>query len=427
MREDTRHFVVGGLEEGVIVSFSTHDSVGTTPPADSGGSPSRPWYPFGTNNLLPDELNRLIWDNSTKPELIKKVAAFMVGKGFHPYIPRIVNNEIVPELVTDSRWTEFEKRHQLPKKMMSAAKNLATFNNVAVEVVLNGTKNAIHTIKIHDFNKVRAEIIGRSGRIEAYYLCGNWKSPKYAVGNEEEGNVFRVPAWDPDNPWQHGKFIVHLKDATVGNDYYGFPSWYGTRNWLQLSNQIPLWHLAGMKNGYNVRWHIQIPESYFDRYQDDAEKERAKSALQQSMGDWLAGVENVGKSLVSFFQADETGKKVDGWQISPITFDLQDEAFTKLFEQSEASVAAGGGMDPVLAGVQFPGKMGAGSGSEKRLSYQIHILLNTTLDRQVLTEMLEAFEKIERWPPEWRYAFQDYDLTTLDQLKSGMQPVITTQ
>jgi hypothetical protein len=419
--------VIGAGNSAGIVSFVSKDSVGTSKPNDSDKSERHPWYPFGENNLLPEELNRLIWDNSSKPELIRMVASFIVGKGIYPYVDELVDNEIIHKMVDDLRWKAFKKRHKIDKALMLCAKNLATFNNIAVEIITNGTRDRIETMQVIDFNKVRAERIGKSGRIENYYVCADWKTAKYDPDNEAAGTVVKVPAWNPDKPKATSKFIVHLKDHTVGNDYYGYPSWFGTRNWLRLSNQIALWHLAGMANGYNIRWHCEIPESYFDQFDTDEKKETAKQDLQTQMTNWLSGVDNVGKSFVSFFKVNEMGQKIDGWKVTPITFDLHDEAFTKLYEQSEASVSSGGGIDPQLAGVSFPNKMGAGSGSEKRLAYQIHTLLKTTLDRQVICELLEVFELVEGWPAEWEWAFLDYDLTTLDQLKSGMQPVVTTQ
>ena len=71
-----------------------------------------------------------------------------------------------------------------------------------------------------------------------------------------------------------------------------------------------------------------------------------------------------------------------------------------------------------------PGKMGAGSGSEKRLSYQVHVALNTTAPRMALLKVVNAIEKIEGWPSDWTYAFIDQDLSTLDKLKTGTQPVL---
>jgi hypothetical protein len=427
MRTELHFGVIGcGVDQHAIVSFISADVIGGSKPVNSEQASGNPWYPFGANNLLPQELMALIYDNPMLPELLEKKASFVVGKGIRPYMEVASGADIIPQIVDDTRFKMFHKVQHLDDVLGQLAHNLDSLGNASLEVILTKGKKA-GELNVLDFTEVRCEKMSQQATIDNFYICGDWRNPRWVPENQSEGTVFKVPAFDFKDPTAQAKSIIHLRRYTLGNKYYGLPSWYGTRNWVRLQNQVPLWHLSGMKNGYNVRWHIQIPESYFDRWPDQAEKESKKTEITESLGKWLAGVENVGKAFHSYFQVNEQGNAMDGWKIEPLKFDLHDEAFTVLHEQCFQAVTSGSGINPSIAGIMGPGKMGAGSGSEMRLAYQVHVALNTTSDRRALLKAMEGIEKVEGWPSDWKYAFIDHDLSTLDKLKSGMQPVINPQ
>lgn len=415
--------VVEGKETSVIVSFVSQDAIAGKP-IDSAKANRHEWYPYGDDNLLPQKLLTLIYDNDIMPELLEKKASFMVGQGIMPAVEKLdAKGKPYLDPVIDPRFKAFALKHDLQSKLVEVAQNIAFFRNYAIEGIMTADKKALDSFQVLHFNEVRAEYKSKAGKILNYYQCADWKNAKYDADNEADGTVTKISAYDALEVPK--KWVFHGKINTVGNSYYSIPNWYGLRNWLKLANQIPLWHLSGMANGYNIRWHVEIPESYFDKFGDEVEKQKAKDDIMGMLKDFLSGVDNVGKSFVSYFNVNASGQTEDGWKITPLEFDLHDEAFTKLYENSFQAITSGAGVNPSIAGVMFPGKMGAGSGAEIRNAYNIHIALNTVIPRKAIIDMMNVFKKIEGWPEDWEWAFKDFNLSTIDNTASGMSTTTT--
>jgi hypothetical protein len=213
------------------------------------------------------------------------------------------------------------------------------------------------------------------------------------------------------------KVMFHGRNYTPGQAYYALPDWYGSLNWINLANEIPLWHLNGIKNGYNIRYHIQIPMSYFDRYKENERMEK-REELRSQMTKWLSGAEGSGKTFLSFIKSG--GTETDQFKINPISADLKDDAYASIFEQSNQAMTSGHGISPSLAGIETAGKLS--SGSEMRMAYQIYCELKTPGPRSILLQWLkEIVWKHNAWPKDIFPAFVSRQITNLDKNPNGVQ------
>lgn len=380
-------------------------------------SDKHPWAKWGQDNLLPDRIVQLVYDNNIKPELINTTANFIVGQGILLTKKVLKKGKLETILVSNSEIEDWFEENDIHDYLKSQATNFCFFANTFSEIVLTYERKAASIINIHG-NDIRAEKHNKNtGKTENYYTNGDWSKAKYVAGKPKESNVEKIPSFNKLYPTLHSKFIFHGKEDMPGQPYYSVPTWLGTKAWTELANEIPRWHLAGIKNGYNIRWHIKIPRSYFDQYGKDAIK--MERQVRDEMNQWLAGVKNVGKAFVSRY-ANDPDK--EGWKIEALKYDLHDEAFSKLFEQSNQANAAGHGLHTTLAGIDTQGKLS--SGSEMRLAYQIHIALKTFSPRKVLLKPLKIIQKLNGWDPTINFAIQDIDITTLDVNPTGTKNII---
>ena len=109
-----------------------------------------------------------------------------------------------------------------------------------------------------------------------------------------------------------------------------------------------------------------------------------------------------------------------GWEIVPIENKMSDDAYTAVNQQANIAHTSGHGIDPSLAGIDTGSKLG-GSGSEKRISYQLHIAMRTPQKRKILLKTFQAAHKIMGFNPEHRFGFVDVDITTIAENPKGQE------
>ncbi len=377
-----------------------------TAPLSSGGLKIAPW---GKNNLQPQEILTLVHGNHLKPQLVLTARDFLLGAGLAPFQRSIVEGKERIEPVLDLEmedWFESVRGHEAAQ---SLAFNLETFANCFAGLSL-ASKNYVEGIQSFDGTITRA-LVTTKFRPDRYALHHDWRNFR-----ADEATI--LPAYDPANPTKFGECLIHGRDWTPGQKYYDVPAFWGTKEWTKVSNKIPRFHSSGLDNGYNLKYHIKIPQGYFDQYGE--KKKEVEANLMAAMNEMLAGVENADKAFVSKFAVDSSGKTLPGWEIVPIENKMSDNAYNLVNTQANIAHTSGHGIDPSLAGIDTGGKFG-GSGSEKRISYQLHIALRTPQKRKILLDIFRAAHKIQGFNPRHHWGFKDIDITTIAENPTGQQ------
>ncbi len=378
-------------------------------PLSQGGIKVAPW---GPNNDQPNKMLELVHNNHLKPQLITTARDFVLGSRLGVFKRTIVEDKerVVP--VIDTAMEDWYESIVGDRALQSLAYNLETFAN-CFSVLSLESKNYVESIQSFDCTVVRA-LVTTKPTPEKYALHHNWRNFR-----ADEAKI--LPVFDPRNPGKFGECIVHGRDWTPGQKYYDIPPYWGTRQWTKVSNKIARFHEAGLDNGYNVKYHIKIPVGYFDQFGDTPEaKKKAELDLMANMNEMLAGVENTDKVFVSKFAVDSYGKQLPGWEIVPIENKMSDSAYDSVNTQANIAHTSGHGIDPSLAGIDTGGKFG-GSGSEKRISYQLHIALRTPQKRKILLQTFQAAHKIMGFNKEHFFGFVDVDITTIAENPKGQE------
>jgi hypothetical protein len=383
---------------------------------------AQPWYPWGVNNLFPQEIFDLVYKNDIKPVLIKQSVDLILGRGLITYKEPIdEEGKKTLRLVADPEIEHFKRTNRISTYLRERAHNLELNANAFTEMIRDGS-NKIAFIKNRPSTDCRAEYIKpESGLIENYYICGNWKMPKWTEGKPENSNVIKLPAFNLESEEIHDHSMHHSKYYLPGQDYYSFPIWWhGTKPWAELTTQISIYQLANLKNGVNIRFHVRIPKAYFEQFPED-QREAKKQALQDQLDEFLSGAENASKAFYSFIQ-NVGGSQIEGWEIIPITYDSKDETFLKTFEVSSRANSRGHDIHPVLAGIDIQGSLG--SGSEILNLYNYHTSVKTNGQREALLEIFYDIAEVNGWDPEIKFGIEYVQLTTVDKNPTGKQPVV---
>ena len=384
---------------------------------------------WGKNNNRPAEYESLIRNNEVAPELLRTKRDILIGLDPDYIAYKKIfkgGEEIFEQVEKPANVDDFFAKNNLSKYFLKGAKNVLTNANIFSEAVRKKRgKKEVDTFKCHESRHVRCEEQDDFGAINNYYYCGDWLNAK-----KGDVSVSQIAAYNP--AIFSNKFMVHSFDDLIHDGYYAAPTWEGASNWMQISQNVAVYHINNMKNGYNIRFHIEVPKDYFyDASSEQASAEqrkkykdaesRAKRELLDKLDQFLGSEKNAGKSIVTNFTTDRaSGKEFGGIRITPINFDMQDERLIKLHDKATQMIIASQGIHPTLANVDTAGKLS--SGSEMRNALNIYTLVKTGVQRHLLWEMPLLCLDINGIGPRQTgiyYKFKDFKLTTTDVNATG--------
>lgn len=228
--------------------------------------------------------------------------------------------------------------------------------------------------------------------------------------------------------------ILPVNYPSVNKTYYQVPYWDGARlgGWIEIACKIPSLVKTMYNKAFRIKYHIEVPESYFPRHygeekwdsMTDAEQVSARKKLLQEMDEFLSGDDNAFKTFVSFFDVDPHDHK-EFARVKIEAIENKSNIDKELITQSAADVEILIAMQvhPSLFSAGMTGSMfrsGGGSGSDIREAYLVYnALLN--LERNVFLEPLYLVRDYNRivggiseWEEDIVFRVRDTVLTTLD-------------
>ena len=399
---------------------------------------SMPYSPWGDNNLFPQEVLADLEKNSVALRALDKRKRVHYGRGIIAYRD-ITKADGTPdrEVVKDPDVVEFFRVNQINKRWIDLIFSLEVFANGWPEMILNKGKDKINKVFIKDPAYCRIARMNDKNRIADLYYSAQWE---YMPSVDDEF-VDTIPMFDPykydGKTYQDGKFVYPVFYRSFNKSYYHLAIWNSirTNKWMDIANKVPVLKSAMMKNQMTIKYHIVIPDDYFEkRYKSPdfslEEREAKRAEVLEDMNKFLADVENSGKAFVSFaFYSKIKEDYLSGWEINVIDNKLQDSAYLPDSQAANSEILFAIGVDPCLIGAGLPGgKLGAGSGSDKREAYW---MLNADMgpDRQVSLEPLYFIRDFNGWDPtiQFDYAVVDTSQTQNQHPSKINQNVDQTQ
>lgn len=386
-------------------------------------------FGWGPDNDLPTHRETLVAENNIVPSLMATKRDITLGKGIMAYRKRLVDGEIkIEQELMGNEQQEFFDRLEEEGYWLTASREQAFHSAVATEFVRGrGTNSRIESMRALHLRHLRSGYQDLNGKVNSWFWSGQWGHERKKGGGVKL-MAHEIPLYDRNQ--KQSKFLLMAADNLLCLDeYYPMPYWWGSEEWIRLANCIPEFHQANLRNGYTLRWHIEIPKGYFSS-RIDAEatpEERAsakdkakadKAAFIKKLNDLLAGVENAGRAVITNYEINKAlSKDFPGIKINPLETNLQDEAMLKLFEKSNQANISAQGVHPTLANIETAGKLS--SGTEIRNAYLMYLAIKTPQPRKQLMQAIKLVKRENNWPADIHYGFLDMTLERLSEDKSG--------
>jgi hypothetical protein len=259
-------------------------------------------------------------------------------------------------------------------------------------------------------------------------------------------NVKRLDCIDMYNPLETSKEIAQklkgskgLKSAilpinypSINKTYYQLAAWDGARmaGWIEIASKVPDLLKELFNQNFNIKYHIQVPETYFknlygiEEWASFTAEEQMKKRheLAERMDDYLGGNENAYKSFISTFDVDPVqGNEYGLVKIDEIKNKISVDKEVLLSSASDIQILVAMQVHPTLFGA---GTLGTGTqrtgGSDIREAFLVQNAM-LALERKILVSPLNLVRDYNRevggvteWESDIRFFFKDTVLTTLD-------------
>jgi hypothetical protein len=315
---------------------------------------------------------------------------------------------------------------------MEAASDLYWFYNAFPEIILSNDRSKVVSISAQEAMNSRWSKQNPKGIIEKCFINANWADGGKIDSPETVIVPVIDPYYDPVSAVQQRKefkYIYPISFPTPGKTYYQLASWHSVyRNkWLSFAAKIPAFKEAIMKNQISIKYHIEVPDYYWSwKYQDWAkmstdERTKVRTTELTEFNKVLQGETNAGRSIMTTSRWDEVTKtKYPGWSITTIDDKYKDGTYIEDSQEASSHLLFALGIDGTLIG-NSPGKgMGAGSGSDKRVAFNLYINMCLAHEHLIL-EPLNFIRRYNGWNPKIRFRIARKEITTLDQGKETKQ------
>lgn len=401
------------------------------------------WAPWGENDCMPTEIRQKIYTVPMAAVAIKRLTEMMFGNGIMYYR----NADLVdgPEVrrAFIPKVEQFLQRNRICTEWLAAQLlDYRFYMNSFSELIFNNRRDQILRIfhKPAEFSRLSVQNV-ETGQIEYLYY-----SPRFAEGyHPRQDQIAAIPLldWAEEERYLERftgyKLGWHSRLPTPASTYYARPLWLGLfkkDGWIDVSAAVPKIISSMQHNQLVLKYHILIPESYFEiRYRDwhtytDIQRNVKIDALIDKINSTLRGVDNIYGSIATVFREDPVTRSAMGKiEIVPVDDKLKKDAWVPSSDRADAQIVQGLGLHPSQVGLAPEGgKMGAGSGSDQREAFNTGITLNT-LDQMIVLEPLNWLARFNaQADPEWDITFcidHTYH-TTYNNQETGLQPSPTT-
>lgn len=385
---------------------------------------------WGDKNDLPEYREALLSENNIVPQIIRTKRDIILGGGLMTHTVDYVDGvRVIHEVPMPTEFEDFiENQESQYGGIEDMCNDLLKHGQYYVEMTTRGDDKIV-TLKPHAARCVRAQKQNKHGLIPKFWVGGQWSKVTSQQELDEVKDLMSIPAYNRMADKTQAKFMIQGADRLMGGPYYYDPHYSGSETWIRVANLIPKFHESNLKNGFNIRYVIKVPEDFFLRSLSDAKRKdtekltahvtAAKQQFKKRMNSFLSGVDNAGRGIIITKHIYKNIQKE--WpelEIIPLTVDLKDEAMLKLYESSNQANTSSHGIPPVLAGLATGAKMT--SGSEIRNLYNFWQISATPRPRKILLEPFKIAFKSMGFDSNIKLGFRNIEMTTTDKNPTGI-------
>lgn len=397
---------------------------------------------WGVNNDYPQKIIKTIKLSGSGSSALRFLRKSHYGNGLvlMTNLPD-ENGKKAPKLLDINEYPEinlFFKKSQIPRFYKEIIADMEWFSIAFPEYILSNNFQTINRVKRHKAAWCRFEVMNeQSGLVENVYISEKFGKESVAADSPFISKVPLIDSyWTPDEVREYCKankiykFVRPVFYPLIDEAYYPEAEWHAVihNGWIDVANSVPEYKKNIFENQVSIKYLIEIDERYFEAVYAENwkeftvdERKTIRQDLIDGINESLVGNKNAAKSIQSMMFVDEKGVQTSAIKITAVDDKLKDGSFLPEAEASNSEILFALGVDPTLIGAGIPGgKLGAGSGSDKREAFTILQALKKT-DRETTLETFEFIAGYNNWDSNIQPAFENTILTTLDANPTGVK------
>lgn len=385
---------------------------------------SSQWVPWGEDNLFPKRVVEEARKNTIIPSQLNKFAQYIYNGNFD-FGTKDYDDKGNPVYKSLSREKpeirQWLKNTAIKRYFMETAIDLAWYINATPQLTRSNNGDEIAQIKR---SPVRDSRWGwpdkETGTVKECYISANWERNGTDLKVLPVIDAYYFPV-DSLRMSQGNHFIYPLTYPDPDNSYYSLAPWDSVRQsgWLEVSTQIANFKKSILSNQMSPKYIVFVSEKYMKwKYSDWATlNDKDKQNKLQETVNWieenLSGTDNAGKTLMSITWTTPDGKIEYPWEIVPVESPFKEGTYIQDSQEASSHIFTALGIDPSLGG-NGPGKQfGAGSGSDKRVAYNI-LMQSVKAYQDILLQPLEFIRDYNGWGDDIEFWFWNTSIATLD-------------
>lgn len=397
---------------------------------------------WGIDNNLPLKILNAISASGVAKRGLKIQKQTHYGQGIFPCKTTIEGST---RKITPVIWKDIPEVSKVLKGMWykrfikGVISDFETFAIAFPEYVLSDNHTKIVSAKRIPAAWCRFAVDETTGRPTGILISQNWdkKSTKDDNFNKEvtliDPNLSADEALEYCKKNKIKKFIRPVFDIYNFEAHYPSADWHAVMNneWLSVAASIPEYKRNMFDNQVNTKYIIEIHEEYFRKvYRDEwelksvEEQKNIRKELTDAINTNLSGNSNAGKSISSIMIVNSSGQTESAIKITPVDDKLKDGVYLPDASAANSEISFAVGVDPSLIGDGVPGgALGSGSGSDKRVAFNILQMLKKT-DRETTLESIEFMHLFNKWPEDIEWKYENTTITTLDENPTSSQNTV---
>lgn len=388
---------------------------------------------WNSNNDFPQWADKIITSTSVLNSGLKFIRNFTLGQGI--YACRVTGydaegNETL-EAYPDPAVQQLLNSRKIRNYMENSGRDYFKFGIAGVQLIPN-----VDGSKVVGLNTLNAYFWRLSERdnngAEKIVVSGKFPDTP-GMGDYQVFDV--LLEYDPDLDLDIRRFenktkqscVMMIRDSWSNRDTYSEPIWLSAylAGWIDIAKSVPAYLKNVYKNQATMKWHIQIPYSFWEKkfptseFDNTPDREAAIGMYMDDIEANLLGGDNAEKPLFTHYEIED-GKVSEEWKITNLhgSTGEKDKLITSAAANSEILFALM--INPNVLGAGMPGGTYAGNqgGSNIREAFLVNIA-NAWVDRQNLLDPIQTMLRFNGYVDvELRY--RNTILTTLDK-GSGTQ------
>jgi hypothetical protein len=368
------------------------------------------FIPWGDDNQHPQNTIKEIEESDLLPSVIDFKKKALTSGGIQYGNVKFENGQEIYEPRQIPEIDDWLEQTEIENYLEEATLDFYTHANFFPEVILNvGRKiTGLYCLDAAFCRMAIPEKIGKyKGHYRNIYVSADWDYSAYTL------NAGMIQAVDPyykvADQIKNGtgyKYALPLRNQVRGKLHYqtGPVDWLLNSGWLKVAKQIPHWKNEMMSRQLSIKYHIEVNKAYWtSRWEDwekfsDQQRASKRQAVYTKFIKYFKGKQGANNTLFTEFTFDKQIKTE--WPDFKVTVletkAFQDNAYIEQSSHSDLHIIRSQSVDHTLIGLT-PGKgFASGSGSDKRVAFNQHVLL-TQPDQRKILRPLEYISDINGW------------------------------